>query len=227
MVPPPVPNPGLNMDPANDPLTDSKGLLNFEFKSCDDIEEEVTPSRLNAIIRAVNRNAITSVVNGWFRSNPKGKTLVCGDGSSALPGHPLSIVDGSIGAIAGIILTPGVVIDSNGSSMAWTPNIDGTPVTNNPPPVFNPGGADTVAYLDCTITTATGVITAVDFATSIALPPSTDTHFYLFISHITVEIDVTNASVRTLDDGAQGSQRYETCGVLPLVDGNSYRNWRF
>lgn len=70
------------------------GVLLFEFKKADNIEEEVTVDRMNAIISAINANRITKVVNGYFKRTSEGIVIVCDVGSSGTPmtiSHPWQV----------------------------------------------------------------------------------------------------------------------------------------
>lgn len=75
------------------PLLNNKGLLNFDFKPSEFIEDEVTVARLQAMKEAINRGAIVSVVNGEFRMSRNGKILICGTGgnSGKLASYPFRI----------------------------------------------------------------------------------------------------------------------------------------
>lgn len=58
-------------------LLDQKGFINFHFNPSEDIEDEVTVDRLNALIDAINNNNLTAVVNGDLKSQKRGKTIIC------------------------------------------------------------------------------------------------------------------------------------------------------
>ncbi|MFH1067002.1 MAG: hypothetical protein V1746_03800 [bacterium] len=71
------------------------GLLLFDFKASDHIEDEITVERMNAMKKAINANRVVKVVNGYFKRTSEGIVLVCNAGSGGTPvtiTHPWQVL---------------------------------------------------------------------------------------------------------------------------------------
>lgn len=167
---------------SND-LTDNRGFLNFNFQAAESIEDELTVDRMNAIIKAVNKNNITSVTGGYFREGSgKGKTLVCnasagGGGSIVQPFQvigfiPLPGSDDQFNAT----IQPGTV----SATQVQYPNLGGSPMWRMVPTTID---GKTVYALPTLLVTkgdiifiqagvSMGVLTSLDIFTG--TPPTED-----------------------------------------------------
>lgn len=92
-------------------------------------------------------------------------------------------------------------------------------------PKISVAGA-TATYLSCTVTSATGNITAIVILadTGGGVPAGSATQFNTLLTSVTVTTDSKGlAHVKIYDDGAQSALYYAICGALPLTDATSYR----
>jgi len=98
----------------------------------------------------------------------------------------------------------------------------GTPLTY---PRLQLDPAATCCYLNATVDSTTGFITAmeIDADTGGGLPASTSTNWYQLLSSLTVTITSGVAKVTLANDGAQSSLYFAICGLPPLTDGTLYR----
>lgn len=141
--------------------------------------------------------------------------------------HALTVYDASAGGANGLIgVTPGIVTDLTNSGTVWTPMLNGVLINNPITPKSAPlDPAATCAYLNASVDSSTGFITAVEIDTDSGggKPTSTDSNWYELLTTLVVTIISGKASVKCNNDGAQSNLFFAICGSAPLTDGTQYR----
>lgn len=209
------------------------------------IHSQLTSNRLNRMEQSIPRirfsgggASVSYLGDQVFVRIPKPRILL-----SQIT-RPFFTTDQSAGGANGLIsITAGTITDLTNSGTVWTgttgPNIIymNDPVAGNVPfaleltgppkrqPYLQLNPAATCCYLNATVDSTTGFITAleIDSDTGSGMPVSTATNWYQLLSSLTVLIADGVASVICANDGAQSSLYFAICGLLPLTDGNSYR----
>ena len=176
-----------------------------------------------------------------FTVNPQQTAIIANAVRST---RPFFTTDASAGGTTPFIsVTAGTVTDLTNSAEVWTGLSGNIIYMNDPvdgnvpfalqlvgPPVRQPklqiSTSATCSYLNATIDSSTGFITAmeIDADSGGGLPSSTMSNWYQLLSTLSVSIDPMSgvASVNLANDGAQSSLYFKSCGLLPLTDGNGY-----
>lgn len=173
---------------------------------------------------------------------PGGTLLPVGQGAASSPvTHAFQVFDASLTGSPMIRVQAGSLTDLTNSSAVWAtagPNIiylndylagmvpfattipaSGMDPEHQPSLVLNFNA--TCVYLQCTVDSSTGFITAIQVEgdTGSGVPPSTSTQFNTLLSTIVIP---TASSVLVNNDGAASNLFFKSCGALPLTDGTGY-----
>lgn len=160
--------------------------------------------------------------------------------------HPWLPIDAS-GALAGaspaVSVTAASLTDLTNSGTVWdgttgniiyindylNGNVPFALAITGPParqPILQLDPGATCVYLDMTVDSSTGFITAGTILgdTGSGVPTSTDTDCYILLSTITINFNsmTSTYSVTVNNDGAQSNLFFKSCEGTPLTDGNGF-----
>jgi hypothetical protein len=168
--------------------------------------------------------------------------------SSSVPPHPWLPIDASSqlsGTAPAVSITTASLIDMTHGGTTWVGTTGSYIIyladylagsvpfalTITGPPARQPAlqldPAATVVYLQCTVSSSTGFITASAIMgdSGAGVPASTSTQFNTLLSSVMINSTMGGApySVSVFNNGPQSSLFFAICGLLPLTSGDSYR----
>lgn len=207
---------------ADNVLSSRNGILDFIFGKGNSLAGEVTADRLNAMVASINKAQITSVVNGTFRSSPKGTAIVCSPVSNPpQPTHPYKGVDVSADNVPMVTVTPGM-------HNSVVPTIDGVPITGSGSPLVFPaltlGHTDKIVYVEITWVAGVGggspTISVAEISSSSSGVPPNDAiasdgsgTSYQTLFFVNLDFSDSGDLTLTIMDGVSGSQMAQVCGI--------------
>jgi hypothetical protein len=212
----------------------------------------VNSPQFNSAVDLLQSNTLASTPGFLRRRNQTGQSLspvhiyppnlTIIQPTSAPTNHPFKVLEASSGSSPMISVVAGSLTDLTNASTVWatsgTNKIYLNDVTNGEVPfataisgstVRQPelvlNSAATCVYLQCTVDSSTGYITAVEVEgdTGSGVPSSTSTQFCILLSTIVITTDGSgNKHVHVNDDGAQSNLYFRCCETPPLSDGSGY-----